>query len=390
MIRVFRVGLISVGCCMAAAVAQVPASKPTAPAASKSVDQNKKPGAAADKPATGTEAATTQRQVFILPLPGMVGVGLRAAEIAKVEAEADKFGPGQIIVLRINSGGGLLTETDVISEVLTRTREKHRVVAWIEEAISAAAVTGMHCREIYFMNLGSMGSATAYAGDKSLEGEALNAWLDRIAVIAEGAGRNGQVARCMVYSPLVVSYTRDPSTGKVAFFPDASGEKMLSDEKDNLTLTSDQALDCGYSAGTADNETQLFEKMQLVPGTFVVNDQGKKIGEAWAKTLANATKQRTSIEQDLALAGDGPKGLTKKIQLAKQMQDIWKKALPVAMGYSGGGPLMPREAQELSEDLFRSFQEQGTNKSKVACEALDRWIKDLQKQIAEEKKSQRG
>ena len=364
-----------------AALAQGTGTKPVAPASTP---------AAAKSPAStaGTGEAGKQRQVFILPQSGMVGVGLRAAEMEKVEKAADKFGPGQIVVLRINSPGGLVTEADEIDKVLNRLREKHRLVAWLEEAISAAAVTAMHCREIYFMNLGSMGSATMFSGDKSATGAQLDAWLRRISEIAEAGGRNGHVAKCMVYSPLVVSYTRDPKTGKVTFYPDASGEKMLSDEKDNLTLTADQALDCGYSNGTANTEAELFEKMQLKPGTFVVNEEGRKIGEGWKKTLESCERQRKSLQQDWSLAGDDPKGLAKKIQICKQMQDIWRKAEPVAMGYEGGGPLMPEEAVGLSPDLIEKFQSSGANKSKLACEALDRLIKELQRQIAELKKGQ--
>ena len=344
--------------------------------------------AAADTKPAGAGESAKQRQVFILPQSGTVGVGLRAAEMEKVEKAADKFGPGQIIVLRINSPGGLLTEVDKINVVLNRVREKHRLVAWLEEAISAAAVTAMHCREIYFMNLGSMGSATAYAGDKSMTGPQLDAWLKRISEIAEAGGRNGQVAKCMVYSPLVVSYTRDPKTKKVTFFPDASGEKMLSDDKDNLTLTADQALDCGYSNGTANTEAELFALMQLQPGAYAVNEEGRKIGEGWRKSLESAERQRKSLQQDWSLAGDDAKGLQKRVQICKQMQDIWRKAEPVAMGYDGGGPLMPEEAVGLAPDLLEKFQSPDANRVKLACELLDRLIKDYQRQIADLKKGQ--
>jgi hypothetical protein len=193
----------------------------------------------------------------------------------------------------------------------------------------------------------------------------------------------------MVYSPLVVSYTRDPKTGKVTFFEDGSGEKTLSDDKDNLTLTADQALDCGFSQGTANTEAELFEKMQLKAGTFVVNDEGRKIGEGWEKTLANAGKQRRTIMQDWELAGDGTKGLAKRIELCKKMQDVWKRAEPVAMGYEGGGPLFPPGVEELAGDLVEKFQSAGS-KSKLAIEAIDRVIKDYQRKMAEAKKSGDG
>jgi len=374
------------------AVAAAQTTPPAKPAAGASTPA---PTAkAADKGAKGAgDAVKKPRQVFILSQKGMVGAGLRHEEMEKVEAEADKFGPGQIIILRINSGGGSVTEGDRISKSLSRIREKHRLVAWLEEAISGAAFTAMHCPEIYFMKIGTMGSITKFSGDgsggqKSAEGADLQAWIERVAEVAEGGGRNGQVGRAMVYSPIVVSYTKDPKTGKVTFFPDKSGEVVLSDEKDNLTFNADRAMDCGYINGVADTPEELFAAMQLAPGTYEVNDAGKRISEQWDRTLEKAKKQRTEIEQDMRLAGDpSVKSLQKRIQLYKQMQDIWKKALPVAEGIEGGGPLLPPGAEELGSDLVEKYMVAGSDlKPKLACEIIDRCIKDLQKQLAAAKK----
>ena len=220
-----------------AAAQTTPPAKPVAGAATST------PAAkAADKGAKGAgDAVKKPRQVFILSQKGMVGAGLRHEEMDKVEAEADKFGPGQIIILRINSGGGSVTEGDRISKSLSRIREKHRLVAWLEEAISGAAFTAMHCPEIYFMKIGTMGSITKFSGDgsggqKSAEGADLQAWIERVAEVAEGGGRNGQVGRAMVYSPIVVSYTKDPKTGKVNFFPDKSGEVIDLEAEQHRTI----------------------------------------------------------------------------------------------------------------------------------------------------------
>ena len=274
-----------------------PAKSPVAPT-SKSTPKTSEAAskeAKTDIAKAGATEKDTRRQVFILPLGGMVGVGLRHQEMEKIEKEADKFGPGQIIVIRINSGGGLVTEGDQIAESLSRMRDKHRVVAWIEEAISGAAFTAMHCREIYFMKTGSLGSITMFAGDKSAQGKELEAWIERVGDVAEGAGRNRQVGRCMVYSPLVVSYTKDKKTGKVTFFDNDSGEHMLSDDKDNLTFTEDVALDCGFSQGTADTEEELFKIMQLKPNSYVVNSVGKKVGDTWDKTISDSKKSKSRL-----------------------------------------------------------------------------------------------
>jgi hypothetical protein len=317
----------------------------------------------------------------------MVGVGLRHNEMEKVEKEADKYGPGQIIIIRINSGGGLVTEGDEISETLTRMRDKHRVVAWIEEAISGAAFTAMHCREIYFMKTGSLGSITMFAGDKSAQGKELEAWIERVGDVAEGAGRNRQVGRCMVYSPLVVSYTKDPKTGKVTFFDNDKGEVLLSSDKDNLTFTEDVALDCGFSQGTADTEEELFKVMQLKPNSYVVNTAGKKVGDEWAKTVADSKKAASKLmtEWQIKGAGQGETAqIANRIKLLDEMQRLWDKCEPVAMGYEGGGPLIPEEAQQY-QDLFINFQK-AKAKAPIVKEALQRLKKEYQQKLSDMRK----
>ena len=372
----------------------------TKPASPPSTDPKKAPAIPVAKPADASSSAAksdatklgagekdTRRQVFILPLGGMVGVGLRHQEMEKIEKEADKFGPGQIIVIRINSGGGLVTEGDEIAETLSRMRDKHRVVAWIEEAISGAAFTAMHCREIYFMKTGSLGSITMFAGDKSAQGKELEAWIARVAEVSEGAGRNAQVGRCMVYSPLVVSYTKDAKSGKVAFFDNDTGEHMLSDDKDNLTFTEDVALDCGFSQGTADTEEELFKIMQLKTNSYVVNPLGKKVGDAWEKTIADSTKARARIltEWDIKGASQGEVGqISERLKLLDEMLRIWEKCEPVAMGYEGGGPLIPAEAQKY-EDLTPAFYKAKV-KAPIVKQAFERLKKEMKQQMAEARK----
>ena len=366
-----------------------PAKSPVAPT-SKSTPKTSDAASKEVKTDIAKAGATekdTRRQVFILPLGGMVGVGLRHQEMEKIEKEADKFGPGQIIVIRINSGGGLVTEGDQIAESLSRMRDKHRVVAWIEEAISGAAFTAMHCREIYFMKTGSLGSITMFAGDKSAQGKELEAWIERVGDVSEGAGRNRQVGRCMVYSPLVVSYTKDKKTGKVTFFDNDSGEHMLSDDKDNLTFTEDVALDCGFSQGTADTEEELFKIMQLKPNSYVVNSIGKKVGETWDKTISDSKKAKSRLltEWEIKGASQGEAvQIANRIKLLDEMLRLWEKCEPVAMGYEGGGPMIPAEAQQY-DDLFASFQNAKV-KAPIVKTAFERLKKELQQKLSDMRK----
>ena len=361
-------------------------------------------GAPASKPATppasGTskEATKKPRQVFILSQKGMVGAGLRHEEMEAVEKEADKYGPGQIIVLRINSGGGDVTEGDRIVRTLSRVREKHRLVAWIEEAISGAAYTAFNCREIYFLKIGTMGSITKFSGDgsggqKSSEGRDREAWSDRVAEVAEAGGHNPIVARAMVWSEAIASYTKDPKTGKVTFYPDKTGEVILSDERDNLTFNADNALACGYINGVADTDKELFQAMQLAPGTFELNEAGKRIGDGWEKTMERARKDRAAIEQDFAAANKvtpESKKILKLIDIYRRIQELWKKAPPVAEGMGEGAPLIPPEVEQLAPDLGKNYRlaPDGAGKAKVVKAAIDRCIEELKKKMSEAKKSE--
>ena len=81
-----------------------PASKSgKASSGKKATDPAQADAASAERPKT---------QVFVLPLEGTVGVGLRNEEMEKLEKIADTFGPGQIFIIRINSNGGLVIEGD--------------------------------------------------------------------------------------------------------------------------------------------------------------------------------------------------------------------------------------------------------------------------------------
>ena len=375
--------------CASDAFAQTKPATPVVP------DPTKTPSSptskATDAAKLGAGEKDTRRQVFILELGGMVGVGLRHNEMEAIEKEADKFGPGQIIVIRINSGGGLVTEGDEIADTLIRMRDKHRVVAWIEEAISGAAFTAMHCREIYFLKTGTLGSITMLdsGSGKSAEGKALEAWIQRVGEVSEGAGRNGQVGRCMVYSPLVVSYTKDPKSGKVTFFDNANGEVMLSNDQENLTFNENNALDCGFSQGTADNQEELFKIMQLKPNSYVVNTTGKKVSDSWEKTVADSKKaaSRLKTEWEIKGASQGEAGqIAARLKLLDEMLRIWEKCEPVAMGYEGGGPLIPEDAQKYDDDLMAGFQKAKV-KAPIVKQAFERLKKEMKQQLAEARKN---
>lgn len=299
-----------------------------------------------------------KKQVFVLPLEGMVGVQLRAKEMQALREIADEHGSGQIIILKINSNGGLVLETEAIQKALLGIRENHRLVAWIEKAISGGAFTAFYAQEIYFMKTGSLGSITRIAGSPpQWVEEGAQDWEDGVARTCEIGGYSPYLGRAMVHYEDLLSYDRDPDTGKVTFYPTLEGEFVLSDANENLCLNASNALACGFSKGTADTLDQLLEEMGLQKGQYEISSKGVELFKKWKQTGEKAVEEVSKLVRQYRLGGtgtgDGIVVLRKRIDAIQKLIDLWKKA-PELLKYELGVPSeeqLERELLVLREQL---------------------------------------
>jgi ATP-dependent protease ClpP protease subunit len=205
-------------------------------------------------------------RVVLVDLSGGLGETAFASAVTNAGQMADADGPGQIIVLEIDSPGGMVSEIFKFVDAIRAVRERHRVVAWVREAISGAAMASMQCDEIYFRSTGALGAAMMIRGRDGADGETLDKFLAEMGDIIEKNGRPRSVFEAMVKAKAVLTYTKDPATGKSTFHDKITGlpgEVVLSDEKDNLTFNASNALDCGFSKGTADSLEQLAPLLGL-------------------------------------------------------------------------------------------------------------------------------
>jgi ClpP class serine protease len=307
--------------------AAVPA-KPAAPGTTAAPSTPSKPGG--DNSPASAAARTSDRGVIVLPLTGIVGLEFRHEEIDLVEKEADRLGPGQVIVLVIDSPGGAMNEMETISNKLLRLKEKHRIVGWVRKAISAACATVLHCDEVYFTTSGSAGAMTAFnMVQGALKDEELQRWLDAASRIAEAGGHSPEIARAMIHAPLMVSYDRDPVTGQVTFYEDLSGEFDLSDEKTNLVLTSSEAAKCGFADGIADTEEELARLLDM-PTWVEKSDVGRKASEKWLATVKRANEKLPFLVSQLNYKGTGSGDpvviIGTRIQLLEEIIRWWERA----------------------------------------------------------------
>lgn len=340
----------------------------TAPAANAAKTEGTGTAGAQAGAATG-EAKPTDgsfKGVFFLPMEGMVGTGLRHDEIEAIAKEADKAGPGQIIVLEIDSPGGMVLEAQRIHEILKDLKKRHRLVAWIKKAISAAAFTAMHCEEIYFMNLGSLGSMTMFSGMENVaKGESLEAWLALAGEVAKDSGRDPHIARCMIVKDLVCSYDIPEGGGPkdARFREDAKGQFLVDGPDTMLTFTASKALACGFSDGTADTTDELAKLMGL-PEWKEYNDSGRKIYRDWQALLERGTERMVELMVQLNYKGDTlgepEKILATKLNIVEELirwhDRCWSCAIKAQFEMGVGVP--PKEyLEQIAKDIKKQIAE---------------------------------
>ncbi len=293
--------------------------------------------------------------VFVLPLKGMVGLELRHDEMEKIAEEADKYGRGQIIVFLLDTGGGAVTEMEQIHATMTEIKKRHRLVAWVKKAISAGCATAMHCDEIYFMTSGTAGAMTAFANGKAWTGAQLQEWQTRAGDWMESGGRSRYIAEAMIHAPNLLSYDKDAETGEVTFYNDLSGEHILSRAGENLVFTASNALDCGFSDGTASNEQELAELLDLGEWNEI-SDYGRRIAEDWQKTVETAQRELRFLEQRLSYAGTGSGDpveiLGNRIKIYKKFLR-WKDRCPPCTEGLPSKDTLRRDISEMRRDLAK-------------------------------------
>ena len=271
-------------------------------------------GAAAPTEPTTTDpkvpvAGNNQMGVFVLPMKGMVGEGFRSEEVIKLAEHCDKYGPGQIIILEIESGGGLAIEMEKIHATIQEVRKRHRVIAWIKEAISAAAATASNCDEIYFYTTGTMGAMTMFNSGtgESVKGEELQKWLASAGRMFESGGRSPYIAYAMIDDEKMLSYDKDPDTGEVTWHNDMSGEFDLSDDKTNLVFTATTATESKFADGVADSHEELAHLLNL-PKWHEKDEYGRKISKEWLDLVDKAKEElpllAARLQYQKAASGD--------------------------------------------------------------------------------------
>ena len=230
---------------------------------------------AGSKPESKARTSTTDRskRAAIITLgeggsKDMVGMYMTAEALKRAIPLLEEENIG-IVVFHVNSGGGMLLEIQKLSDIIhNEYKPRFRVAAWIESAISAAAMTSHCIEDIYFRPEGNYGACTGWFGAlQAVKDRELEEVLYMMEKISARGGYDPQIMRSMqIMEPLSCSID---SNGDVKWFNSLDGERIVNPEGRILTFNSVEAEKYGFSRGTASNLDELAKAMGLTEVEWV-------------------------------------------------------------------------------------------------------------------------
>ncbi|HYE01670.1 MAG TPA: hypothetical protein VD963_00400 [Phycisphaerales bacterium] len=197
-----------------------------------------------------------------------------------------------VVVVRINSGGGLLLELEKFHEAFQdHYKPKFRTVAWVESAISAAAMSPWVIEEFYMMPEGNIGACTGWSGRlQAIAGISLEMVL---AMMEDASAKGGHDYRIMRSMQIMEPLSADiDDNGEVTWHQDLSGKYTVNPPEQILTFNASDAVKFKFAKGIAATPDELARAMGYQEYEFAGKraeefiDQSMRDGDRTSKKLA--------------------------------------------------------------------------------------------------------
>jgi len=209
------------------------------------------------------EAGPTRVAIVTLGEPGLdvIGPHVNAVLLRNAMAMIPPADGPDVLVLRINSAGGMLAEAPRLSDFIhDDLKPKMRVVVWVDRALSAAALVALTSEEVVMTpgaTLGAVVTTVKREGQtEAISGEDLSKALQVGAEVARRGKHNARVIRAM-QMPEALSVDRSES-GELTFRSDDAGMDIINPTGSILTLNATTAEKLGVSRGTASTPAELM------------------------------------------------------------------------------------------------------------------------------------
>lgn len=230
-----------------------------------------------------------------------------------------------VVVVRVNSGGGtgdVATEFHTVFE--NEFKPRFRTVAWIDSAVTQAAVAILPIEEFCFMPGGYFGWATSsmWPDDRARRDSAeFKADVELIETGARLGKRSETIARSLIlYEPL--SLDIDPDTKSVSWRQDEKGQHLVNRAGRVFGMGASESQRFGLSKATAATQVELAHALGLervewtgqAAGAFLDAQMRKhfvtmrEIDDAWMSLLGHVHQ---------ANCATAPKGVKQEAEAAQ-------------------------------------------------------------------------
>jgi hypothetical protein len=294
----------------------------------------------------------------------MVGtvVNAKAWRDAIPMLEKDKV---DVVVVRINSGGGLVAEMRPFNLLYQNEyKPRFRTVGWVESAISCAAMSPYVLEEFYFMSNGNLGGCTAFYGPLiAVEGAGLESIVIDMEEASRWGNRDPKIMKAMQRVEFALSANIDEN-GNVTWFQDMTGSNIVNPMGQILTLTAKEAVKFKFARGIADTPDDLAKVMGIDEVEWAGKEAIKFIDENMAyndrmERHMNEyfAKYQMSVQAARALPGEENKSRrVGEVNLARRALDEMERAgkiNPNIWMMNGIRPQFFTQQREMLKELAR-------------------------------------
>jgi hypothetical protein len=275
---------------------------------------------------------------YVLPLHG--GVGTRIThELVDDCLSAARRVDAKVVIFDIESPGGSVAELKAILKVLDRYNDL-RLVAFVHEAKSAAAILAMACPEIIMADRGQIGAAVPYqlspeGTPKNIAAKFESSIRADFRAAAERGGHDPLLVEGMMRDDIVLSLKFGRSGA--ARVVEKGGDKVLKKRGEILTLTSAEAQQVGLSIGTSPDLASCRSLLRIEEWHEGTRHGWKRFRQ-WAEEI-DAASERFSQASQRAFAGladaeaaakarhraDAGDGLRRATMNLQQMEELAEK-----------------------------------------------------------------
>jgi membrane-bound ClpP family serine protease len=253
------------------------------------------------------------------------------------------------ILLEIDTPGGRVDLAHRICGAITGA-DNVQVIAYVKGgeiggALSAGAAVALAADKMYMAQDSVIGAATMITSQaesmKEAYGEDVgekfdSAWRARLASLAERKGRPGLLARAMVDKDIeVIEVVQDDKhlfIDPVNKKPDQNLIKTWSKKGSLLTLTSSEAVDCGFAVSVVSSREELLRKEDAAQAEVVINDDIQQAGEELRRAQGQLARIRKIVDFEVKKA-EGEMYQAEAIKLLHDARGQFKKLLNLARTY---------------------------------------------------------